>query len=127
MLPAQLVDEVKALCEGGLTANLIESDGMANVEIINYPVPSKHFNKTSIGLLLRLSLSYPNGKPDMFWVDEDFVLKDGKVPNGAKEIEIWLGRRRRRFSWHLKTNWNPGTDNLLTYLEFVNSRLTKPE
>lgn len=126
MLPAQLIDEVKALCEGGLTAILTEADGMANVEIVKYTVSSGHYNKETIDLLLRLPFSYPNGKPDMFWVDENFVLKDGKVPKAAEVIETWLGKRRRRFSWHL-SSWNPGADNLLTYLEFINNRLAKLE
>lgn len=126
MLPARLIDEVKALCEGSLTATLIEADGMANVEIVGYPAP-RYYNKTSIELLLRLPLSYPNGKPDMFWTNEDFLLKDGRVPKGAEAIETWLGKRRRRFSWHIATNWNPGVDSLVTYLEFINNRLAKPE
>lgn len=126
MLPAQLVDEVKALCEGGLTVTLTEADGVANVEIAKYPVSSGYYNKQAVTLLLRLPLSYPNGRPDMFWVDEDFVLKDSKVPKSADQIECWLGRRWRRFSWHL-SSWNPGADNLLTYLEFVNTRLAKSE
>jgi len=126
MLSTQLIEEVKALCEGGLTATLTESDGMANIEIIKYPVSFGHYNKQTVDLLLRLPFSYPNGKPDMFWVDEDFILKDGKVPKAAEVIETWLGKRRRRFSWHL-SSWNPGADNLLTYLEFINNRLAKLE
>ena len=126
MLPVQLVDEVKALCEGGLTATLSESDGMANIEVVSYPVRSRYYNKISIVLLLRIPLSYPNGKPDMFWVDEDFLLKDLRVPKSAEVIEPWLGKRWRRFSWH-PSNWNPGVDNLFTYLEFIDNRLSKSE
>lgn len=126
MLPNQLIGEVKALCEGGLTATLTEADGMANIIIVGYPIRPRHYNKKSIELLLRFPLSYPNGKPDMFWTDEDFVLKNTHVPKSADAFETWLGKRRRRFSWHL-SKWNPGTDNLFTYLEFVNNRLAKPE
>lgn len=126
MLPVQLVDEVKALCEGGLTATLTESDGMANVVIVGYQVQSRYYNKASIELLLRLPLSYPNGKPDMFWTDEDFLLKNVNVPKSAEVTETWLGKRRRRFSWHL-SNWNPGMDNLLTFLGFIDNRLAKPD
>ena len=126
MLPVQLVDEVKALCEGGLTAILSEADGMANIEIAAYPVKSRHYNKTSVTLLLRIPLSYPNGKPDMFWVDENFLLKDLRVPKSAEQVESWLGKHWRRFSWH-PSNWNPGVDNLSTYLEFIDNRLAKPE
>lgn len=126
MLPVQLVDEVKALCEGGLIATLSESDGMANIEIVDYPVKSRYYNKSSTVLLLRIPLSYPNGKPDMFWVDENFLLKDLRVPKSAEQVESWLGKHWRRFSWH-PSNWNPGVDNLSTYLEFIDNRLAKPE
>ena len=126
MLPVQLVDEVKALCEEGLIATLTEADGLANVEITEYPVKSRHYNKISVRLLLRIPLSYPNGKPDMFLVDEDFLLKDGRVPKSAETFEVCLGQRRRRFSWHM-TKWNPGADNLRTFLEFINNRLAKAE
>ena len=117
---------MKALCEEGLTITLTEADGMANVEIAKYPINSGYYNEAVVNLLLRLPLSYPNGKPDMFWLDDDFVLKDGKVPKSAEHMEHWLGRNRRRFSWHL-SSWNPGVDNLVTYLEFVNTRLAKAE
>lgn len=126
MLPTQLVDEVKALCEGGFTATLTEADDMANIIIANYPIRSCHFNKAAIELLLRIPLSYPHGKPDMFWTDEDLLLKDGRAPKSSEHIETWLGKKRRRFSWHL-AKWNPGSDNLLTYLEVVDNRLAKPE
>ena len=126
MLPNQLVDEVRALCEEGLAATLTEADGVANVLIANYPVRVRYYNKAAIDLLLRLALSYPNGKPDMFWTDEEFLLRDGRVPKSAEVIETWLGKRRRRFSWHL-SSWNPGSDNLQTFLAFIENRLAKPE
>lgn len=126
MLPAQLIDEVKALCEEGLTATLTEADGVANIIIVGYPIQPRHYNKNFIELLLRFPLSYPNGKPDMFWTDEDFLLKSAHVPKSAEVFETWMGKRRRRFSWHL-SSWNPAGDNLLTYLEFINNRLAKPE
>jgi hypothetical protein len=99
---------------------------MANIEIVDYPVKSRYYNKTSVVLLLRIPLSYPNGKQDMFWVDEDFLLKDLRVPKSADTVETWLGKRWRRFSWH-PFHWNPGADNLLTYLGFIDNRLAKSE
>jgi hypothetical protein len=60
----------------------------------------------------------------MFWTDEDLLLANGSVPRSGDAIETALGRRWRRFSWH-PANWNPGSDNLRTYLEFVNTRLAK--
>jgi hypothetical protein len=52
------------------------------------------------------------------------LLANGNVPRSADGIETHLGRQWRRFSWHL-TKWNPASDDLRTYLEFVNSRLAK--
>lgn len=127
MLPAQLIDEVEALRKEGLAITLTEVDGMANVVIERYPIAARRYNKTLIEeLLLRLPLSYPNGRPDMFWTDENLLFKDGRIPKSAENMETWLGKRRRRFSWHL-ASWNPGADNLRTYLEFVDNRFAKPE
>ena len=60
----------------------------------------------------------------MFWTDTDLVLAGGQVPKNADLIETILGGQWRRFSWHPQ-NWNPGADDLCTYLEFVNDRLAK--
>lgn len=62
----------------------------------------------------------------MFWTDVGLGLKDGQTPRSADHIEEALGKQWRRFSWHPQ-NWNPGVDNLRTYLEFVNNRLSKME
>jgi Prokaryotic E2 family E len=126
MIPTQLINEVEALRQEGLHLTLTDADGMANIRIAAHPIPCPPFSKPVTELLLRLPLSYPNGKPDMFWTDEDLVFKDGKVPSGADSIEAHLGKRWRRFSWHLKA-WNPGIDNLRTYIEFVNSRFARKE
>jgi|SRR5438105_531241 len=123
MLPPQLVDEVAELRGKGVEIELTEADGWANVVIQKYFVPAG-YSKSSTKLLVKSPLSYPNGRPDMFWTDEDLTLAGGKIPQNADNIETPLGTRWRRFSWHPQ-NWNPGTDNLRTYLEFVNNRLAK--
>lgn len=123
MLPTQLVEEVEELRREGHSIDLTEAEGWANVVFHNYPVPPG-YSKASTELLLKFPISYPNGRPDMFWTDEDLTLAGGQVPRNADAIETPLGKRWRRFSWHPQ-NWNPGTDNLRTYLEFVNNRLSK--
>jgi hypothetical protein len=60
----------------------------------------------------------------MFWTDKDLVLVNGAVPKSAELIETTQGKEWRRFSWHPQ-KWNPGVDDLRTYLEFVNNRLAK--
>jgi hypothetical protein len=123
MLPSQLVEEVEELRREGYSVDLIEAEGWANVVFHGYRVPPG-YSKASTELLLKFPISYPNGRPDMFWTDEDLTLAGGQIPLNADTIETPLGKRRRRFSWHPQ-NWNPGVDNLRTYLEFVNNRLAK--
>ncbi len=123
MLPEILIQEVNALQEGGHELKLIDAEGFANILFYKYPLPNL-YNKVNTQLLLRFPISYPNGKPDMFWTDENLSLSDGRIPKQADQIECYLSQRWRRFSWHLST-WNPGSDNLKMYLEFVNIGLLK--
>jgi hypothetical protein len=123
MIPPQLVEEVEELRREGYSVDLVEAEGWANAVFHNYPVPPG-YSKASTELLLKFPISYPNGRPDMFWTDEDLTLTGGQIPRSADSIETSLGKRWRRFSWHPQ-NWNPGVDSLRTYLEFVNNRLAK--
>ena len=125
MVPEQLVNEVEALRQEGLTIDLTEAEGVINIIFTDYPV-SDYYNKSSTQMLLRFPMSYPLGRSDMFWTTEDLLRKDGGVPKSADTIETWVGKRWRRFSWH-PSSWNPGVDNLKTFLEFVNNRLAKRE
>jgi hypothetical protein len=123
MLPPDLVREVEALRTEGASIDLSEAEGWANVVLHDHPLP-EGFNKRSTELLTKFPLSYPNGQPDMFWTDPDLTLKGGQVPQSADRIETALGKQWRRFSWHPQ-KWNPGVDDLRTYLEFVENRLAK--
>jgi len=123
-MPHEILNqEVNSLAQNGYSIELIEDGGFENIVIKNYAVPPI-YNKQNITLLLRFPISYPNGKPDMFWVDEDLLLKDGRTPNRADQIEKYLGISWRRFSWHL-TKWDPASGNLKMYLEFVNLGLNR--
>ena len=119
----KLVEDYGKLLDRGHDIELVEADGWANTIFRQYRVPS-WYSKDETDLLLKLPLSYRSGKPDMFWTDVDLTLHDGRVPNRADVIEVVCGRKWRRFSWHL-TSWNPGSDDLGTYLEFVDSRFWK--
>jgi hypothetical protein len=125
MVPEQLLQEVNGLREGGYQVEVVEADGFANLVFRSYVLPAS-LSKPSSDILVKIPLSYPNGRPDMFWTDVDVLLKDGRVPRSAEAIESALGRQWRRFSWH-PTTWNPGVNNILTYLEFVNDRLRRAE
>jgi hypothetical protein len=123
MLPAQLVQEAEDLRGTAQAVDLIEAEGWGNVVLHAYRL-SPGFSRSETDLLLRIPLSYPNGRPDMFWTDADLTLASGGIPRSADHIEPALGKSWRRFSWHPR-NWNPGVDTLRTYLEFVNARLAK--
>lgn len=123
MIPAFITEEIEQLRAEGHAVEVTEAEGWFNVVFSSYPLPPG-YSKELTQLLIRLPLSYRNGKPDMFWVDEDMKLKGGGVPRSADSIEPALGKRWRRFSWHPQ-NWNPAGDNVKTYLEFVNRRLAQ--
>lgn len=123
MLPAKLVQEVEELRQEGWVVELTHDAGFAAILIQHYPLP-RGYSTDSTTLLLRFPLSYPSGQPDMFWTDPELTLANGRSPQRADAIEEHLGRRWRRFSWHHQ-RWNPGTDDLKTYLEFVNVGLKR--
>lgn len=123
MIPEFVIEEVDSLRSLGFDVEIVEADGFWNVIFQKYPLPAG-YTKAATTLLVCLPLSYKNGKPDMFWVEKDTLLANGGVPKNADTIETHVGREWRRFSWHPQS-WNPGTDNLNTYLEFVNHRLSQ--
>jgi len=123
MAPVQLVQEVGDLKKEGYAIELVEAEGWSCVIVRDYPVPPG-YSKSHTDLLVKCPMSYPDGRPDMFWTDEDLKLADGRAPRSADTIEAALGRRWRRFSYHPQ-NWNPGVDNLRTYLEFISTGLVK--
>lgn len=123
MIPQNILEESKLIEVAGNKIEVVEAEGMICILIREFLLPRK-FNKAITSLLIMLPLSYPNGRPDMFWIDSDILLSNGAVPQSADLIETHINRQWRRFSWHLST-WNPSTDNILTYLEFIKTRLSK--
>lgn len=118
-----LINEVEELISSGYKVQIIESDGMINLVFENFKIPNL-YKKTVTTLLLRLPIAYPNGNPDMFWTDVDILCLDGQIPTKADQIETYLDKQWRRFSWHPQ-GWNPGFCNLRMYLEFVITGLQK--
>jgi hypothetical protein len=80
------------------------------------------FNVSSADLLIRVPRSYPAASPDMFWTDPAVLLSNGKEPQAANLIELHIGRKWRRFSWH-RSRWDSARDNLSSFLEFIRHRL----
>lgn len=103
--------------------HVIEKNGVFNLIVPSYPLP-RTLNRAMSMLLVEVPSSYPNGKPDMFWLDEEVRLNAGSIPKSAEETKDILGDGKiwRRFSWHLE-KWDPARDNLVMYLEFIDRRL----
>lgn len=121
MIP-QLEAELQSLSQNGMEVEAREADGQICVVLKNYALPTG-YNKKQTRLLLKIPLSYPNGKPDMFWVEPDVKLISG-VAQASTSVETALGEQWLRFSWHPQS-WNPARDNIVAFLEFVNRRLVQ--
>lgn len=118
-------EEVVALKEFYPQLEVREANGFMNIIFPAYELPPKKFNKQESSLLIEIPQSYPNGKPDMFWLDEDVRLSDGSIPKSAEETKNHFGDKNwRRFSWHL-SKWDPTKDSLFTYIGFVDQRLSQ--
>lgn len=118
-----LDEHVQKLREVGYECSVdAASDGFFHLLIGKVIVPPA-FSRTTVRVLVKIPRSYPNGKPDMFWVDEPFLLANGSVPEKGDVVETISGQLWRRFSWH-PTTWNPAVDNLITYVQFVRGRLS---
>lgn len=105
--------------------HVIQKNDVFNLVIPSYPLPGS-LNRAASMLLVEIPSSYPNGKPDMFWLDEEIRLKTGEIPKSAETTNDVLanGKMWRRFSWHLE-KWDPVRDNLVMYLEFIDRRLNQ--
>jgi len=119
MLPPRLSVELELLGEDAPT-EVVEEGGFAHLIFRDFQT-SAHFNSPSTTLLIRVPLSYPDAGLDMFWTDPALLHADGSVPTGAENMEPFVGRPWRRFSWH-HNGWNATHNNLLTHLAFVRRR-----
>lgn len=120
------IREAARVLEGmGYPITLQEEEGLGVLVIGDYPL-GPGWNKSSTRVLLKLPTSFPAGKPDMFWTDQDLLLANGTVPKQAGHIETILGEPWRRFSWH-PASWTPGVDDIRTFFEFVARRLADPQ
>jgi hypothetical protein len=122
-LTGAIREAAEVLRADGHVVDLHEEQGMGLVLIREYPVPPG-WSKSVITLLIKLPPSFPAGNPDMFWTDEDLTLPGGGIPRNGDQIEIILGRRWRRFSWH-PGSWTDGADDIRTFLQFVARRLAQ--
>jgi hypothetical protein len=119
-MPQQLAQEIAYLRSQGYKIDVHENSGMIILIIRHYNLPPG-YNKAATDLLLKIPISYPNGKLDMFWTEPDLRLQDSNGQANTS-VENILDRQWLRYSWHPQ-KWNPGRDNLLTFLQFIDRRL----
>ena len=126
MIPQELIGDMTDLKES-YAYEVVEENNKIYVVFQKFPLPEGVYNQNSTDLLIFTTQLYPNSNFDMFWTEESLTLKNGQVPKNAEVIEIHLGKRWRRFSYHPYNNrpWNPAQDNIATYLEYVKQRLRK--
>ena len=123
MIPQDLTDDLKEL---GYVFEVLEDANKVYVRFENFVIPSDKFSVSTTQLLIFTTL-YPKANFDMFWTDENLVLKNGSIPKSAEVIETHLGKRWRRFSYHPYNNkpWNPALDDVGSFIEHVRERLRR--
>ena len=125
VLPPLLLEHIEKL-RSNYTIDFSETDTEIFIIFHDFTVSTNIWEIDKTDVLIITYPAYPNPKIDMFWVEPHLKLKNGKIPKAASVIEKKLGRSWQRFSWHLQS-WNPGKDNLITFLNDVNERLSKSE
>ncbi len=123
-LPPQLEADIAALREHGYNVSAYREPPTGSqifVVFEHYPL-RMGWNKSETRLLIITDVSYPNSKLDMFWVDQDVRLADGRIPQAGGTFATYLNQQWHRLSWHVQ-KWNPAVDNLITYLGTVDARL----
>src|SRR5689334_7431541 len=115
-LPPRLQRELDELAPTR-TAEVTEDPDFLNLVFKDFPLGDGYSVRAS-DLLLRIPRSYPDAGPDMFWVGPEVTLESGQPPQAAENIETYLSKPWRRFSWHRPSSrWNPTVDNLHSELE----------
>lgn len=106
----------------GLAVEIVEEGGSRIfVVIAQVPLPPGLFNVEKSDVLFLTDKQYPLSALDMFWTEVPVVRANGTVPQGAEQIETYLNRQWRRFSWHRNGVWNPVSNGLLDHFSFVES------
>ena len=127
MIPQELGRDLDRLRSAGLKFQTIVEDRKVYVWFSDYKLPPSLYNKLSTDLLILTLTTYPQAGFDMFWVDSDVSLCDGRTPSSAEAIEQHAGKSWRRFSYHpyMNKKWNPSEDDVATFIRYVDQRLER--
>ena len=123
-LPPRLERELEEL-RTSRRPEILEDAEVVNLLFRDFPT-GEGFNLPACDLLIRIPRSYPDAGPDMFWTTPELTLKDGRIPQSAESIEVYVGKQWRRFSWH-RRSWHSSSDNIHGYLEFVRRRFRQKQ
>ncbi len=88
-------------------------------------LPAGAFRLVHSDVLFVTDYQYPTSALDMFWTELDVIRPDGSIPASADQIEQYVGRAWRRFSWHRNGIWDPRRNGLLDHYELTLDRLCR--
>jgi len=124
LLPPKLEEELGSLREE-LEIEVHEDQNFIYLVLSSFPT-SDLYQPALTTILLQVPRPYPDAGLDMFWADESVRLRNGNIPQAGDVVEMYLGRRWRRFSWHPQFGgsgkWDPNIHNIRTYLAFIRRR-----
>lgn len=118
-------DQVKSRYPSATREPLTPSNS-ALITLPHFSLPGG-WNKAAATIRFVEPNGYPFAAPDCFWTDGDLRLASGREPqntatNAIPETQLtgllW-------FSWHVRDNWNPSRDNLLTWVACIADRFRK--
>ena len=100
-----------------------DGTGMLNVELTGFDLPPG-LNAQRANVLFRLSASYPDTPPDMWWVIPHLAPLKGGVIVATEMLETHDGRAWQRWSRHLDPSaWRSGIDGLESYVRLLRTEL----
>lgn len=103
-----------------------QPDGWKFVIFDDFAIPEV-YRPSAVRLLVKLPPTFPEAKPDMFWVQPPLILTNGALPNRATAEQI-LGEPWQRFSWHIKPEaWVPGVSDLRDFMRCVRGRFERKD
>lgn len=108
----------------GIAHRVFEEGGMLNVELLEFSVPDG-LNARHVNVLFRLSPSYPDTPPDMWWIIPHLTPVGGGAIPATEVIETIDGRSWQRWSRHLDPAvWRSGIDGLESYVRLLRNELS---
>jgi len=100
-----------------------DGTGMLNIELTDFPLPTG-FNAPHASILFRLSASYPDTPPDMWWIIPHLARVAGGPILATEILETHDGRIWQRWSRHLDPSaWRSGIDGLESYVCLLRTEL----